>query len=141
LIFDKPIQGGVGTCEGIIERAGLTEVLDDALHGANLAIARTQDRLFRHPNGWDDDAGARGEGDDVVIALDEALLNQFLRRGDYRMGKALAQVHRHECDNLHGLAGAGRLFDEPVGGSTANVEDKFFLIVAQGFGGVREAFR
>src|ERR1019366_10135010 len=65
------IQGSMGAGECMIERAGLAKVSDDALHGADLAVARSQDRLFRHLNGRDRDPGALGEGDDLVIALDK----------------------------------------------------------------------
>jgi hypothetical protein len=59
------------------------------------------------------------------------LLDLLLRRGNNGVRETLTQVHRNERDNLHGLAGAGRLFDEHVFGYAANVEDQFFLIVAQ----------
>ena len=47
------------------------------------------------------------------------------------MGEPLAQMHGHERDDLHRLAGAGRLLDKHVFGSAADVEYEFFLIVPQ----------
>jgi hypothetical protein len=129
IVGGEAVQGGVGAGEPVVERAGLAEVLDNALHRADLAVARSEDRVFRHLNGRDGDAATLGEGDDFVIAFDEALLDLLLGRGNDRVGKALSQVHGHQRDDLYCFARAGGLFNEDVAGGTANIVHQFFLIL------------
>jgi hypothetical protein len=40
------------------------------------------------------------------------LFNLLLRGRDHGMGEALAELHRHQSDDLHRFAGAGWLFDQ-----------------------------
>lgn len=130
----EAVHGGVRAGERMVERFGLAKVLDKALYRADLAVARSQDRMFRHLNGGDGDAVALREGDDVVVAFDEALLDLLLRRGNDRMGKSLSEVHSHQRDDLNCFPRAGGLLNEDVVGRTANIVYQFFLIVAQRFG-------
>ena len=56
------------------------------------------------------------------------MLDLLLRGRDYGMGEALAELHRHERDNLHRFAGAGGLLDEDVSLGSAHVGDQAGLV-------------
>src|ERR1019366_3782259 len=104
---------GAGKC--VVKRSGITKVAENSLHGTKLfAVSRPQYESFRHLNRRNGDAVMLWKCNDIVITLYEALFDLFLRRGNNRMSETLAKEHAHQCDDLHRLSGAGRLFDQHV---------------------------
>ena len=133
IVGGESVQRGMGTRERMIERPLLLQVLDNALDRTELALACAFDQGSRHLNRGHSNARTIREGDNQVIAFDEALFDLFLRRRDECMRELLAQPHRHERHNLDGLARASGLFDEDVLAGTANIGDQSDLIGTQVF--------
>ena len=134
IVGRESIQRRMGTSKGMVERPRLLEVLDDALHRTELALARALDQRPRHLNRRHGDTRTIRERDEPVIAFDEALFDLLLRRRDECVREALAQMHGHECHNLDGLAGASGLFDKNVFAGAADVRDQADLVGAEVFG-------
>jgi len=101
----------VGACYRIVHRTALTEVRTDLLHRTEPASPCRANQPLACGKGGLSHTGMIGKGDDLVVALDEALLDLLLGSGDHRMREPLSQVHRDQGDNLDSLAGAGGLFD------------------------------
>lgn len=66
--------------------------------------------------------------------MDKAVFDLLLRSGNDRMGKAPAQLHGNQGDDLHRLAGAGGLFHQHVARSTTDIREEPGLIRSQGLG-------
>src|SRR5262249_18461575 len=92
------------------------------------AFPRPLDQRFGDLNRGNSRAPTIGEGDQLVVPFDEALLDLLLGCGDHRMGKALSEVHGHQGDNLHGLARTRGLPDKDVFGSPADIGHQSHLI-------------
>ena len=60
--------------------------------------------------------------------MDEAVFDLLLRGGDHGMGEAQAQLHRHEGDDLQGLARPGGLLNEDRAAGPAHVGDQPGLV-------------
>jgi len=63
------------------------------------------------------------------------MFDLLLRGRDHGMGEALAEVHRHQSDDLHRFAGAGRLFDQHGIAGSAHVGDEMGLVWTKRFAG------
>src|SRR5689334_7384429 len=63
------------------------------------------------------------------------MFDLLLRSRDHGMGEALAEMHRHQGDNLHRFAGAGRLFDQHGTAGSADIGDETGLVRTKRFAG------
>ena len=63
------------------------------------------------------------------------MFDLLLRRRDHGMGEALAELHRHQSDDLHCFAGAGRPFDEYRIAGSAHIGDESGLVWTKRFAG------
>jgi hypothetical protein len=61
------------------------------------------------------------------------MFDLLLRCRDHGMGEALTELHRHQGDDLHRFAGAGRLLDKHEAIGSAHVGDKTSLIRTKRF--------
>ena len=75
--------------------------------------------------GMRQDTHPRTDGGEAAVAAPQVLSS------NHRMSKPPAQVHAHERNNLHRLAGPGRLFDEDIDARAADIGDKTDLIRAE----------
>ena len=125
----QAVQGGMCTSESIILGAVMTKIGDQPACGIELlAGTSAQDQPFRDFDVRRSDSLARREGDEPIIGMDERMFDLLLRCRDHGMGKALAELHRHQGDDLHRFAGAGWLFDKHRTIGSAHIGDEAGLI-------------
>src|SRR5260370_37877006 len=79
------IERRMCTGEGVIGRPRLTQIGGDLFDRAKATYARSPDQVFGSGMCWLGHALTIRKADDLVVALDEALLDLFLRRRDHGM--------------------------------------------------------
>lgn len=128
-LWPQAVQGSMGTGEGVILGPVVTEVGDQPARGIELlAGAGAQDQPFRHFDVRRGNARTAGEGHELVIGVNERLFDLLLRGGDHGMAEAPTDLHRHQRNNLHRFAGAGRLLDKYGTIASAHISDEAGLI-------------
>src|SRR6516165_6322759 len=115
----------------MIQRPRLAKISEHALHRAKLTDTRSPNQSIRHAHIRRGHRRNRRKADLFIVTMYEAMFNLLLRRRNHRMSKPPAQVHAHERNNLHRLAGPGRLFDEDIDARAADIGDKTDLIRAE----------
>lgn len=132
----QSVEGRVRAGEGVFLGAAVTEVGTQPACGIELlAVAGAEDQPLRNLDVRHRDSLAGGERDEPVIGVDESVFDLLLRCRDHGMREPLAEMHRHQGDDLHRFAGPGGLLDKNVSFGSAHARDQAGLVRTKCFAG------
>jgi hypothetical protein len=124
----------MSTGERVVAWTGLAEVSDQPLGGTELlAVPRSPYEVFGNLNVRRGRSLTDREAYKPIVKVGEAFFYLLLRGRDNRMAEAPAELHRHQSHDLHGLAGAGGLFDQDMAVGSAHIRNQSGLIGTERF--------